>query len=460
MKLNSLAFRLFATAAVWTIVVLPVAGFAIDYVRRREAELAHDRRLSQLLTIIVAFSTDHGGVEPRQPRNVGEPLFEITHSGWYWQITPLGNSPGRRMVSASLGTEHLAIPKDAAVKTDTSNVRWAEGSGPLGEPMRLAELVFNTGDDEAPRLYAYIVGGSLDFVDERIAEFRVPLVLALSLAGIGLIMATFFQVRFGLQPLGAIEKGLAAIRSGEEKRLEGHFPAEIEPLRTELNALIQVNQDTVDRARTHVGNLAHALKTPLAVILNEAREDATPHGAKITEQAEMMRLQVNHYLDRARVAAQAGAIGQRTDVEHVIAGLFRALERIYRERSLEFVAECPAGATFRGERQDLEEMLGNLLDNACKWAATKVRIGVTVDRATNLPDAPRLHIWVDDDGPGLTAEQRAQRIERGKRLDETKPGSGLGLSIVADFAQTYHGRFDLEASDLGGLSARLELPAA
>jgi signal transduction histidine kinase len=284
--------------------------------------------------------------------------------------------------------------------------------------------------------------------------------MALAVAGFGLVGATVVQVRYGLKPLGAIERGLADIRSGRARRLEGDLPAEIEPLRAELNALIQANQDTIERARTQVGNLAHALKTPLAVMINEAREERTPFGDKIAEQGDIMRDQVNHYLDRARVAAQLGVIGTVTDVESVLRGLIRAVSRIYRERHIDIVAECPPGVRFRGERQDLEEMLGNLLDNACKWAGSQVTARVVVREADGQRPHRVVEITVADDGPGLNTEQRTQAVKRGRRLDESKPGSGLGLSIVADLVQGYGGTFHMEAAPSGGLSARLVLPAA
>jgi signal transduction histidine kinase len=460
MKVNSLAFRLFATAAVWTLVILPVAGLAIDYVRQRELASSHDARLSQLLTLIIAFSSDEGGPEPRFPRNVGEPLFEVTHSGWYWQITPLGSSPGRRMVSASLTSEVLPLPSAAKSVPDTNNIRWSDMTGPVGEPLRVAETVFTLGEDDVQNNYSYLVAGNQDFVEARIDEFRLPLVMALALAGLGLVGATFVQVRYGLKPLEAIERGLADIRSGRAQRLEGDLPAEIEPLRAELNALIRANQDTIERARTQVGNLAHALKTPLAVVINEAREEHSPFGNKIVEQGEIMRDQVNHYLDRARVAAQVGVIGTVTEVEGVARGLIRAVSRIYRDRHIEFAVECAPGARFRGERQDLEEMLGNLLDNACKWAGGRILLRATLLESDAHRPTRSVEIAVEDDGPGLNAQQRAQAVKRGRRLDESKPGSGLGLSIVADLVQVYGGTFTLDAAPGGGLSARLVLPAA
>ncbi len=460
MKLNSLAFRLFVTAALCALVVLPLAGFIIDTVHKRDVKEAFDSRLSQLLTIIIAFSTDHGGPDPRYPRNVGEPLFELSHSGWYWQITPLETSPGKRMISASLASEELVLPSTQGIKPDAYNIRWFDGKGPVGEPLRVAETVFNAGEDEAPRFYSYVVAGNVQFAETRISDFRFPLAVSLAVAGLGLVLSTFMQVHFGLIPLRAIEKRLAAIRSGEAQKLEGNLPTEIEPLGTELNALIQSNQDIVERARTQVGNLAHALKTPLAVITNEASDEKSPSGRKIAEQATIMRDQVSHYLDRARMAARAGVIGRATHVRPVVESISRALERIHRERQISIAIDCPDDLRFQGEKQDLEEMLGNLLDNACKWAEQDVQFKAVVSPAGKENPQMRLLIAVDDDGPGLTPEQRKQGIQRGRRLDESKPGSGLGHSIVADVAQSYRGKFSLEAAPTGGLSARLDLPAA
>ena len=461
MRLNSLAVRLFATASVWAVLVLPLAGLIIDYSYRREVHNGFEERSRQLLTLIIAFSTDSGEPTPRVPRNPGEPLFEVFHSGWYWQITPLGRSPGKRLISASLASAELLLPSGSGIRPDPNNIRWLDSKGPASEPLRIAETVYNAGDDEEPRLYSYIVAFNHEFPEYRIALFRQPLVISLALAGLGLALSTILQVRFGLLPLRAIQRRLAAIRSGDAEKLEGNPPAEIEPLQTEVNALLQSNLDIIERARTQVGNLAHAIKTPLAVITNEVRDDLSPSARKVAEQADIMRDQVNYYLDRARISARVGVIGRVTDVKPVTEAICRALDRIYRDRQLDIQVDCPVDARFQGEKQDLEELIGNLADNACKWATSKVLISVRVEPRPTPSAIPSNHLIlaVDDDGPGLTPEQRAQGIARGRRLDETKPGSGLGHSIVADLAQSYRGQFKLEKSTLGGLSARLDLPS-
>ncbi|MBS0244234.1 MAG: histidine kinase, partial [Proteobacteria bacterium] len=210
MKFNSLAFRLFRTAAVWAVLVLPAAGFAIDWVHSNDTYKSFDARLSQLLTLNIAFSTDRGGPQPGVPRNVGEPLFELAHSGWYWQITPLDQSPGKRLISTSLASEQLPLPSQQGLKPDPYNIIWNDIKGPVGEPLRVAETLYNAGDDETPRFYSFLVAGNLEFPETRIREFRVPLIFSLALAGLGLLLSTFLQVRYGLEPLRAVERRLSA----------------------------------------------------------------------------------------------------------------------------------------------------------------------------------------------------------------------------------------------------------
>lgn len=459
MRINSLAFRLFATAAAWTAIVLPLAGLLIYSLYRHEAEQSFDDRLKTLLTVVLADSIDHASTEPGAPKDIGEPLFEITNSGWYWQIKPFDALLGRRRVSPSLTSFVLPSPFEAKLSADATGVRWLNAVGPLGQPVRIAEQVYAFGDEAMGAQYSYIVAGPRDWLEARVKAFRNRLIISLALAGLGLVAVTLFQIRFGLLPLKQIERGLAAIRSGDAEKLDSNLPAEIEPLQHELNALIRSNQDIIERARTQVGNLAHALKTPLAVITNEARDHPGAFASKVAEQSAIMRDQVTNYLDRARMAARANTIGRVTDVRPVADGLQRALERIHRDRAIAVLVDCEGDAKFQGEKHDLEEMLGNLMDNACKWARTKVQLTVTTSAAAAGGAGRRLVLLVEDDGTGLTAEQRKRIGKRGLRLDETKPGSGLGLSIVTDLAQSYRGSFALEASAMGGIAARLELPS-
>jgi signal transduction histidine kinase len=458
MRRNSLAFRLFATSVAWTLLVLPLAGYLIYSLYRNDVQTSFDMQLKKLLTVLTLDSMNTSGDEPVRPNNQYEPLFEVTHSGWYWQIQPIDGAPGRRLVSPSLASEVLPSPYEKAFPTDETGTRWSNVPGPGGETIRTLEVIDSPGHDSSKTKYSIIVAGPLDWLETTVAKFRNRLTIALALVGAGLLGVTLVQIRFGLLPLKRIEKGLALIRSGDASKLAGRLPAEIEPLQTELNALIQSNTDVVERARTQVGNLAHALKTPLAVITNEAREDKSPFASKVSEQAQLMRDQISHYLDRARMAATAGTLGRVTPVDATIEPLVRALERINRDKGMTIAVNIPAGAKFQGEKQDLEEMLGNLLDNACKWSRQKVVLTVLVDDARASGGAKTLRIRVEDDGPGVSPEQRAKIGKRGIRLDETKPGSGLGLSIVSDLASSYRGGLRLDASALGGLLVELHLP--
>ncbi len=462
MTTNSLAFRLFATAVAWTLLALPVAGAIIYSLYAQEVATSFDRRLNVLLTVVLSDTIDHGDQEPGDPKDVGEPLFEVTHSGWYWQIKPLDGRPGREVKSRSLAGLSVPLPSEHGVDPNEHEVRLANLDGPLEQRLRVAETIYVFGEGKLAQRYSVAIAGTLGEVETSLHNFRTRLTLALSLAGVGLLALTLFQVRFGLFPLAKVEKGLAAIRSGDVTRLDVALPQEIEPLQQELNALLKSNQDIVERARTHVGNLAHALKTPLAVIRNEARDDNSPLARKVAEQVEIMADQVNLYLDRARMAARVGVIGRVTEVGPVSDSIIRALERIYRDKQLSFSTDCPPGTRFQGERQDLEEMLGNLLDNASKWARSRVLLAASAvpPVGANGGAGNWLQIRVDDDGPGLTAEQMADPVIRGRRLDETKPGSGLGHSIVADLAHSYSGKLELARSEHGGLSARLTLPLA
>src|SRR5258705_7542037 len=275
------------------------------------------------------------------------------------------------------------------------------------------------------------------------------------------LLLSTFQVRFGTAPLKPISAGLASIRSGAAERLEGSFPIEVAALARDTNALIEANREIVTRARTHVGNLAHALKTPLSVMMNEATaHPEDPLASKIREQTDIMRDQVTRHLERARLAARVAVLGTVTEVRPVVTSLARTMEKIHRDRGIAIELDAPDDARFRGEQQDLEEMIGNLVDNACKWAQSRVAVETFVERPDATGDRRVVRVVVVDDGPGLTPQQREQVARRGRRLDETKPGSGLGLSIVVELPTLYGGGLTLGTAPIGGLRAELVLPGA
>ena len=458
MRLNSLALRLFFSATTWTVVILVVTGVVLSSIYRTAVEHAFDRRLGVYLRSLAADVATPEENAGKSPQPVGEPLFDLPLSGWYWQVTRL-DAPTRDVRSSrSLWDATLPQLGDANAGAAPGGTRQGYAEGPEGQRLRIVEHTIDLGEEG---LYLVAVAGDPAEVDEEIHSFDSALVLTFGVLAIVLLLTTTFQVRFGLAPLKRISEGLAAIRSGAAERLEGAFPVEIAPLARETNALIEANREIVDRARTHVGNLAHALKTPISVMLNEATSHGdNPLARKVCEQTEIMRDQVTRHLERARLAARVAAIGTVTEVRPVITALARTMEKIHHHRGIAIDVDAPDSARFRGEQQDLEEMVGNLVDNACKWAQSRVAVEAVSEKTDPRHDRRRLRIVVDDDGPGLSPQEREQVARRGRRLDETKPGSGLGLSIVVELANLYGGGLTLGTAPIGGLRAELVLPGA
>jgi signal transduction histidine kinase len=456
-RANSLALRLFVSATAWAVVILLITGIVLSSLYRQAVERAFDRRLGVYLRTLVADVAAPDEPGDKFPSALGEPLFELPLSGWYWQVTRL--DPGKNEVRASRSLWDGGLPhlQDLGIAAGTDGSREGYVNGPEDQKLRLVERNIDLGDEGH---FLVAVAGDAAEITGETRSFDQALVITFSILLVVLLLTTMFQVRFGLAPLKRITDRLAAIRSGSAERLAGEFPVEIAPLARETNALIDANREIVERARTHVGNLAHALKTPLSVIVNEASARGNdPLALKVQEQAAIMRDQVARHLERARLAARATVVGTLTDVTPVVTALARTMEKIHRERAI--VIEVRAGdpTRFRGERADLEEMIGNLVDNACKWASSRVTIDVMREPIDSTRADSVVRIVVDDDGRGLSPSEREQAATRGRRLDETKPGSGLGLSIVVELASLYGGELKLGTAPLGGLRAELVLPA-
>jgi signal transduction histidine kinase len=452
LRLESLAARLIASAAVWTLLGLVAGGAVLSNAFRVAAETNFDAALvSDMENLIAAAEPDPGGGVMLESRFLTNHNFERVYSGHYYQIRT-GASGGQ--ISRSLFDKEIH-PFNEVRK---GHLTWGNADGPENQRLRvLSRKVDLTPENRADAEFTFLVAGDMAAVDRQTSEFNTTLFWSFLVLGLGLIGAILVQVRIGLQPLRRVSEALARIRDGKARRLVGHFPTEIAPLATELNSLIQHSEEVVGRARTHVSNLAHFLKTPLSVLAAEADAhekdaDAASLAEMVRRQVMVMRRQVDHYLSRARAAGSLDVLGNRTQVSSVVEDLARVIERIHMARGIRIEATCSEDIYFRGERQDLEEMLGNLIDNGCKWAKSRVRVSCS-------QAAGRMVLTVEDDGPGLSAEQRGQVGSRGERLDESVPGTGLGLAIVRDISKLYGGFFTLDASSLGGLLARLELPA-
>ncbi|MTV14296.1 MULTISPECIES: sensor histidine kinase [Bradyrhizobium] len=454
---SSLATRLFVSATAWVVVILAITGVILSSVYRDATERAFDRRLNLYLRTLIAEVATPDEPADRQFQSLGEPLFDLPLSGWYWQITRTDTEKGETRASRSLWDKKLPKLEEHGAELTAAGVRLGYVDGPEGQSLRVVERPVDLGADG--KFLVSVAGDATEIFDET-RSFDYYLGGTFAALGVVLLLTTVFQVRYGLAPLKRISDAIADIRSGRAERLEGRFPVEIAPLARETNALIDANREIVERSRTHVGNLAHAIKTPLSVIVNEAAaHTADPFASKVLEQADLMRDQVAHHLERARIAARATIVSTITDVAPVIEALRRTMEKIHRDRDLAIEAKADPAARFRGERQDLEEMVGNLVDNACKWASSQVFVEVSVVPPEASGAGPRLRIVVDDDGRGLSEAERAQVSRRGQRLDESKPGSGLGLSIVTDLAGLYGGNLTLNNAPIGGLRAELTLPA-
>jgi signal transduction histidine kinase len=460
MRANSLALRLFLSATAWTVVILLITGIALSTTYRHAVERAFDRRLGVYLKTLVADVAAPEENADRFPQSLGEPLFELPLSGWYWQVTRLDKDKPEVRSSRSLWDSSLPHLEALGVPAGIGGLREGYVQGPEDQRLRLVERPIDLGSDGR---FLVAVAGDAAEIEDEIRSFDQALLITFGVLAAVLLLTTMFQVRFGLAPLARISASLAAIRSGRAERLAGSFPVEIAPLARETNALIDANREIVERARTHVGNLAHALKTPLSVIVNEANARGDdPFAAKVREQTAIMRDQVARHLERARLAAGLTVVGTVTEIRPVVVALARTMEKIHHDRRIAIDVEASDGTKFRGERQDLEEMVGNLVDNACKWARSRVTIEVQPQTEVAERGRPVVRLVVDDDGPGLSQAEReaVQQARRGRRLDETKPGSGLGLSIVVELAGLYGGGLSLGTAPIGGLRAELALPAA
>lgn len=455
MTRNSLAFRLIASSAAIALVLLLAAAILLNGLFQQALERNFDQRLRAVLDGIIANVEVNAEGMPSLSSPIADTRFSLPQSGWYWQVAKPGGDETQIITSESLLEKRLRPTNADLAARDAEGIATFYMTDDQNKQLRAIEQKFKLFG--SPEDYAFVVAGNFDELRSEVAAFRRILFGTLALLGFGLLLATLFQVRFGLRPMKDMTEKLNAIRSGKSEFLEGKFPDEMQPVADEMNLVIKTGFEILERARTQVGNLAHALKTPLSVLSNEASANPSPLATKVAEQTAVMRDHVNLYLDRARRAAQAGTLGATTEVAPVIAGLARTLQRIHKDKNISIRMNVPEGARFRGERQDLEEMVGNLMENASKWCTSQVAVSLA-SAGTRL-GRPFLQIIVEDDGPGIPQDKHAIALQRGKRLDETKPGSGLGLNIVAETSAMYGGGITLETSSLGGLCARLALPS-
>ncbi len=432
-------------AAVWITMLLGVGGLALVQVLDDTLTASFDEQLANNLNAMInAAELDEVG-DVRLLRPLGDQRFAEPYSGLYWQVSGGGHAP---FPSRSLWDRQLTLPPG---NQDCRTPCKFESTQFPSETLRvIARSVRLPG---AAQPFLFQVAQSSRDLDRQKARTRTVVGWSLGVLGIGLIVMVGLQSIYGLAPLRRVSKAIAAIRSGEARRVEAQFPVEVEPLVAEINELLAHGEAQSEAARRHAGNLAHALKTPMSVLIGEARGRDDPLARTIEAQVQVMRRHVDHQLARARAAGRRAASTARTPVWPSLEAIARTVGRIHQGKVLIDLAG-DREASFRGEQQDLEEMLGNLIDNAALHGGGRVFITVEAD-------ADQVRVLVEDDGKGIAPDQRSRLFERGERLDTDKPGTGLGLAIVKDVAELYGGSVALDSSeDLGGLLVTLTLPLA
>ncbi|HET9810473.1 MAG TPA: ATP-binding protein [Sphingomicrobium sp.] len=430
-------------AGLWIGILLITGGFALDRILTSSIVRNFDDQLTYVLNAMIAASEIGPDGEVRFNRPPADQRFIEPYSGVYFQVSGTGADtfPSRSLWDRRLrvDTGHFDIRPHIYDSGEFS-----------GEPLRIAERdVILPGSEVRWR---FQVAQSREMIDSQMRELRSTLIWSFAALGAGLLILAALQTFYGLWPLRRVQREVAAIRSGRERRISDTFPTEIQPLTEEINQLLAHSEEQAEEARRHAGNLAHALKTPLTVITNAATADSPDLDATVIREAALMRRQVDHHLARARAIGRRTAAQSRARVWTSVEAVQRAVDRLYEGVTVDIAGD--KAAEVRVERQDLDEMIGNLVENAAKYG--NGRVFITVEKKPGVVD-----VIVEDDGPGIPEPERESLFARGARLDTDKPGTGLGLAIVRDVATIYGGRVTMEESeDLGGLLARLSLPAA
>ncbi len=450
----SLSRRMLIGGIVWSLIAVlgGVIAMTVSY-RAQTIELLEEELDSTLVTLPRALEILPDGrvvdIEEKLPSDV---RYDLPLSGRYWVMIAIQENGefGDDIRSQSLWDGPLPVTEGLAqaALANPGIIRHANIRGPADERLRVAAQAILVPNRAQPILL--VSAADRETTDEGANRLRLLLLITMTVLAAGTLISLWVGVRVALRPFSRVQSDIADIREGTRSKLDGTYPVEVLPLTEELNKLLDNNRAIVERSQTHVGNLAHALKTPLAVLRNEATGNTSLDDV-VRRQTESMRSNVEHYLKRAQAAARAEAMGVRTEIKPVVDGLVRLLNRLFGKGGISVVSDIEPGSFVRVEQQDLEEMLGNVMENACKW--TKSRVEVSAARGDN----GLMLIHVDDNGDGLNPDEMAAAVKRGVRLDETAPGTGLGLSIVADISEMNGGKLSLSDSPLGGLRVTIAL---
>ncbi len=441
---SSLTFRLAATSALWVVGTLLAVGLLLIYLFRDHIERRFDAQLGDHMEELVAASEIALDKKFRLTWTPTDPRFHRPYSGWYWQIVHEGKSVQH---SKSLWKDVLPLGRKPVNPASPIEII----SGPGGGKLRALKRPITLPDSD--QKFTFVIAGPVTNIEQDVALFTRQLVLTLSLLALALLAAIILQVRFGLRPLRVLRSEISKIRSGEKQRAPTAVPTEVLPVVSELNALLDHNSEMLEKARAQAANLAHALKNPLTVMSLEAGEIKGERGKILKDQTRIVKRHIERHLSRAQAAGAQRSGNLKTPLAPILDDLQFSMQLLHKDRALDCSHKGFGGLSFRGDAHDMEEMLGNLFDNACKWAEKKVRI-------TGTQQGNMLKIIVEDDGPGIPEKHIKDIMQRGLRLDETVAGSGLGLDIVSDIAELYNGTLRLSGSALKGLKAELILPVA
>lgn len=437
---RSLEARLIGVSLLWIVLALGAAAYVLAELYQNHVEDEHAERIGGYLEeLAAALDVNPDGALVLQ-RDLSDPLFRRPYSGLYWEVVVDGRTVlrSRSLWDQSIGIEQFEV----------------ESGGPVSLPgpdrQQLSAWAKTIRHPHHPRPITMLVAADRSRIESMASSFARTLAVSLAILALGLGAVVVAQVQIGLAPLRRLGRTITELREGNVDRVEGDFPSEVRPLVEDLNAVLNENRELLARARAQAGNLAHALKTPLAVIRNSLASSGTSStSAAMSVEVERMHQAIERHLVRAR-AGSVQQHGRRVLVRTAVEDVTRAIGRMYGDKVRIEVAG-DSSARFRGDASDLQEILGNLLDNAAKWARSQVRVDL---RATE----GRVEITIEDDGPGIPLQRRAEAIQRGVRLDTTRPGSGLGLQIVDELCRIYDGSLELGDSALGGLAARVVLP--
>ncbi|WP_375449534.1 ATP-binding protein [uncultured Devosia sp.] len=447
MRKGSIAASLFWLSAGWLIVALVATGFLLTDLYSR----ALDTSLSETLEFHVeslAGDLLESGNPLSDTISLTDPRFNRPRSGWYWTIRDADG----QLYNLSTSVVGIVLPAVTG-SSDISGMRTAVLDDAFGTRMRVIERTVTI----ASKTYRIVVTGSLSEVLKLVDDFRGQTFIVLGAVGAMLAIMSVIVARIAMRPISRLRNAIERVREGDAETVGGVYPNEIAPLAEEVNELLRSNAQIIERARNQVGNLAHGLKTPIAVLRNEAGAKKGVLAEVVLTESEKMSTMVATYLERARLAARTSVVGKKADGTMIMLRLTRVMRKIHPDCTIAFQRPDASLPWFRGDEADLEEMAGNLLDNACKWSKGQVGVRLLAERGDT---GTMLLIRIDDNGPGLSDEDAHKVLRRGVRLDEKTPGSGLGLDIVKELVDVYGGSLDLRRSALGGLLAELRLPTS